>query len=70
MMFPLDFWDLSLFFAVMALILIITSGLLSTRSGKPNILISKKKLEKAAIAFSSLFLVTVILRIINSILIP
>lgn len=68
MMIPLDLWDLSLFLAVLALILFITSMLLSQNQDKANILINKKKLEKATIAVSLLFIITVILRIINSLL--
>ena len=66
-MFPLDFWDLSLFLAVMALVLMVTSKLLLPNNVNPTILINKKRLEKAAIVISSLFLITVILRIISSI---
>ena len=68
-MLPLDFWDLSLFLAVMALILMITSNLLLPHNVNSKILINNKRLEKAAIIVSSLFLITVILRIINSIII-
>ena len=68
-MFPLDFWDLSFFLAVMALILMITLKLLLPQNVNPKILINKKRLEQAAIIISLLFLITVVLRIINSILI-
>ena len=67
MIFPLDFLDLSLFLAVIALILIVSFGLISSHQGVTKILINKKKLERVTILFSLLFILTVILRIINSI---
>jgi hypothetical protein len=63
MMFPLDFWDISLLIAVISIILLITSELLSTRLGRINVLISKRKLRNTAIIASTLFLFTVALRI-------
>ena len=68
MMFPLDFWDISLLIAVLSVILLITSELISINLGKINILINKKKLKNSAIAASMLFLVTFILRIAGVIL--
>jgi hypothetical protein len=66
MMFPLGFWDISLLLAITAIILLITSELLSTYRGKINILISKKRLKNSAVIFSILFLTTVALRIVTS----
>jgi uncharacterized membrane protein YjjP (DUF1212 family) len=63
MMFPLDFWDISLLIAVISIILLITSELLSTRLGRINVLINKRKLRTTAIIASTLFLFTVALRI-------
>ena len=68
MNFPLSFWDISLWLAVTAIVLLVTSELLSPYNGKVNILISKKKLKNAALAVSSLFLVTVAIRILSIIL--
>jgi len=68
MNFPLNFWDISLLLAITAIILLITSEMLSSYYGKINILINKKKLKNAAIAVSALFLITVAIRIINIIL--
>lgn len=70
MFFPLGFWDISLWLAITAIILLITSEMLSPRYGKINILIDNKKLENAAFAVSILFLATVTIRIINIILTP
>ena len=65
MNFPLGFWDISLFLAITAIILLITSELISPHYGKTNILINKKRLKNAAITTSTLFLITVAIRIIN-----
>ena len=68
MTFPLGFWDLSLFLAVTAIILLITSELLSPHHGKVSILISRRRLKNAAMTLSLLFLTTVLLRIVGIIL--
>ena len=66
MIFPLDLLEIGLLVAIIALILIITSEvILSPRQQKVNVLISRKKLRKATILFSVLFLVIVTLRIIG-----
>jgi len=70
MTFPLGFWDISLLLAVTAIILLITSELLSPHYGKTNILINKKKLRNTAIIVSLLFLITVAVRIATIILTP
>jgi hypothetical protein len=70
MMFPLGFWDISLLLAITAIILLITSELLSPYYGKVNVLINKKKLKNTAITVSILFLITVAIRITNIILTP
>jgi hypothetical protein len=68
MMFPLDFWDISLLIAVLSVVLLVTSEMLSMNLGKINILIDRKKLRYSAIASSVLFSATVALRIAASIL--
>ena len=70
MKFPLNFWDISLLLAITAIILIVTSEMLSSYYGKVNILINKKKLKNAAITVSILFLITLTIRIINIIIAP
>jgi len=62
-MFPLDFWDMSLLIAVIAIILLVSSEMLSSYYGKVDILIDKKRLKNATIAVSITFLVTAVLRI-------
>lgn len=63
MNFPLGFWDISLLTAITAIILLITSEMLSPHYGKVNIPINKKKLKNVSIAFSIIFLATVAVRI-------
>ena len=64
MRFPLSISDISLWLAVMAIILLITSELLSaTTEYAGNILIEKKRLRLAALALGIGFMITVIIRI-------
>jgi hypothetical protein len=63
MSFPLSFWDISLWLAVTAIILLITSELISPYYGKTNLLINRKRLRNVALVMSTLFLITVALRI-------
>ena len=65
MMFPLDFWDVSLLLAVTAIVLLITSGLLSPYYGKVTILVNKNRLKNAAATVSIFFLATVAIRMIR-----
>jgi hypothetical protein len=68
MNFPLSIWDISLLFAITAIVLLITSELLSPYYGKINLKISRKRLRTSALTFSTLFLTTVAIRIISIIL--
>lgn len=63
MNFPLSLWDASLWLAVTAIILLITSEFISPRYGKTSLLINKKRLRNVALAISIMFLITVALRI-------
>jgi hypothetical protein len=63
MYFPLSFWDVSLWLAFTAIILLITSELISPYYGRTNILINKKRLRNVALTMSILFLITVAIRI-------
>lgn len=62
MQFPLSFWDISLVLAVVAIVLIATSELVSTYRGR-NLAIEKKVLGRAALLFSFAFLFTVVIRV-------
>jgi hypothetical protein len=68
MMFPLNLWDISLLLAITGIVLLITSELLSSYYGKVSILINKKRLRNTAITVSTLFLITVAIRIAGIIL--
>ena len=63
MQFPLSLWDISLWLAVTAIILLVTSELISPHYGKTNLHIKKKRLRNVAVAISILFLITVAIRI-------
>ncbi len=68
MIFPLGLRDISLLFAIIALILIVTSELLSLYVDKVDILIDNKKLRNGAVIASIIFIITVVMEIGNIIL--
>ncbi|RLG68608.1 MAG: hypothetical protein DRO11_08835 [Methanobacteriota archaeon] len=64
MKFPLSMSDISLWLAVMAIILLITSELLSaTTEYSGKIMIEKRRLRLAALALGIGFMITVIMRV-------
>ena len=68
MTFPLGLWDLSLWLAITAVTLLISSLMISLYYGKTNLHINNKRLKNVALAVSILFLITVAIRIISIIL--
>ena len=70
MSFPLDFWDVSLWLAITAIILLITSEMLSPYYSRINIHINRNKLRNAALGISILFLGTIVIRVISILLGP
>lgn len=68
--FPLGFWDISLWLAITAIILLVTSELISPYYGKTNLIINRKRLRNVALSVSALFLITVAIRIINIVISP
>jgi len=62
---PFGFWDISLWLAVVAIILLATAELISPYYGHLNLLIDRRRLRRVALVMGMLFLVTVALRIIN-----
>jgi hypothetical protein len=68
LIFPLDFSDISILLAFLAIISLAASELLLSYQGKRKVLINKDRLRSIGIAFSLLFLVTVGVRIVDSIL--
>jgi len=63
MQIPLDFWNVSLWLAVTAIILLITAQLASAYDGPATLLIEKKRVKNAALLMGTLFLITVAMRI-------
>jgi hypothetical protein len=70
MTFPLNLWDISLLLAITAIVLLITSELISSYYGRASILINKRRLRNTAITVSTLFLITVAIKIAGIILNP
>jgi hypothetical protein len=63
--FPLSIWDLSLWIAAMAIILLVTSELLAPYSEYfGDFVIDKTRLRLAALVLGAAFMVTVILRVV------
>lgn len=63
MAFPLGLWDLSLWTAITAIILLATSELLSPYYGRTRLMINRKRLRMVALVVALIFLVTVTYRI-------
>jgi hypothetical protein len=63
MQLPLGFWDLSLWTAIIAIILLVTSELLSPYYGRTGIIINRQRLRIAAMILAFIFLGTVAYRI-------
>lgn len=70
MWFPLGFWDLSLWTAVVAIILLITSELLSPYYGRTGIMINRHRLRLVALLVSFVFLGTVAYRVYEIVIKP
>ncbi len=60
---PLGFDSISLLLAVTAIILLVTSELISPYYGRTRMNIDKKKMRNSAFTFTILFLVTVVVKI-------
>ena len=63
MQFPLGFYDISLWLAISAIILLATSELVSPNYGQISLLIEKRRLRTVALTLGILFLSTVAIRI-------
>jgi hypothetical protein len=66
--FPLGIWDISLLLAFTAIILLITSALLGTYHGTVNLKIDRRRLRNIGLLFSSLFLATMVMKILTILL--
>lgn len=60
--FPLSFWDISLWLAYASIILLATSEFLSYY-GTTNLIINRKRLRTAALTLSILFIFTLLMRV-------
>ena len=68
MRFPLSVSDIGLWLAVTAIILLVTSELLSSSTGRlGNVAVEKKRLRIAALALGLGFMATVIMRVFEPI---
>ena len=63
MLFPLSLVEISIWLAVTAIILLVTSELLTSYSGKTVILIKKRRLRTVALIVGFLFVFTVFIQI-------
>lgn len=70
MNYPLGLWDVSPLLAVCALVLLVTSELLSPHYGRIGIKINKNRLKNAALTVSILFLATVAVKIVSILIGP
>ena len=63
MQFPLDLMAITLWLASTAIILLVTSEIVSQHYGKTQLLINKKRLRNVALTMSTLFLLSVIFHV-------
>jgi hypothetical protein len=70
MAFPLGLWDLSLWTAITAIILLATSELLSPYYGRTRLMINRKRLRIVALVVALIFLATVAYRIYGIVMLP
>jgi hypothetical protein len=63
MTFALDLIETSLFLAVIAIILLITSEIISPYYGKTGILIEKQRLRKISLITVFIFIITIIIQV-------
>jgi hypothetical protein len=68
--FPLGFWDLSLWTAIIAIILLVTSELLSPYYGRTRLMINRRRLRIVALVVALIFLATVAYRIYGIVTLP
>lgn len=70
MAFPLGLWDLSLWAAVTAIILLATSELVSPYYGRTPLMINRKRLRMVALIVALVFLATVAYRVYQIVAAP
>ena len=67
-MFPLTLWDITLWLAVTAVILLMTAEIVSPYYGRTNLLIDKKKLRNVSLIVGFIFLIFAAFHIYQTIL--
>ena len=70
MAFPLGLLDMSVWTAITAIILLVTSEFLSPYYGRTRIMINRKRLRIVALIVTSIFLATVVYRVYEIITAP
>jgi len=70
MQFPMSFWELGLWLAVVAIIFLATAEIVSSYYGEATIFIEKRRLETAALILGLLFIFIVALRVYEIIALP
>ena len=70
MAFPLGLWDISLWAAVTAIILLATSELLSPYHGRTSLMVNRKRLRMVALIVALVFLATVAYRVYQIVAAP
>jgi len=70
MSFPLTFWDIGLWIAVIALILLAKSEILSPYYGETGIVIEENRLRIVALFFAMLFMLIALIRVYQIIAFP
>jgi len=68
--FPLTFWDLGLWLAVVTILLLVTAAIVSSYYGEATLFIEKNRLEIAALILGLLFIFTVAVRVYQMIAFP
>jgi preprotein translocase subunit SecG len=66
MQFPLSFLDMTIWLAVMSIILIITAEFLSSYHGQVNLLINRNRLTRVSLVVGVLFILTAIIHVLLS----
>jgi len=70
MSFHLTFWDIGLWIAVIAIILLATWEVLSPYHGETGILIEENRLKMVALFFGLLFMLIVLIQVYQIITLP
>jgi hypothetical protein len=70
MLLPIGFWDLSLWTAIIAIILLVTSELLSPYYGRTGMVINRRRLRIVALVVALIFLSTVAYRVYQIVIKP